>query len=157
ARQYPFFLKLDIRKYFDSIDHATLKELLARRFKDRRLLALLGRIIDSYQVAPGKGVPIGSLTSQHFANFYLGWCDRFLNERPAVPGYVRYMDDMALWADSPAQLTAVLQAVQPFLAGRLQLTVKPDPYINRTGGGMDFLGCRLFPTHQRLNPLSRRR
>jgi RNA-directed DNA polymerase len=157
ARRFPFFLKLDIRKYFDSIDHATLKEQLARRFKDRRLLALLERIIDSSGVAPGKGVPIGSLTSQHFANYYLGWCDRFVKEHQRVPDYVRYMDDMVLWADSRSELRAALAAVTSFLAERLQLTVKPQPYLNRTGGGMDYLGVRLFPTHQRLNRRSRRR
>ena len=157
ARRHPIFLKLDVRKYFDSIDQATLKHLLARRFKDGRLLALLGRIIDSYAVTPGKGVPIGSLTSQHFANFYLGWCDRFIKEERRVPGYVRYMDDMALWAGSTAELSSTLEAMRSFLAERLQLTVKPEPYLNRTGRGMDFLGCRLFPTHLRLNGRSRRR
>jgi hypothetical protein len=97
------------------------------------------------------------LTSQHFANSYLGWCDRFLKEQRRIPGYVRYMDDMALWSDSTAELSSTLQAVQAFLADRLQLTVKPHPYLNRTGRGMDFLGCRVFPTHQRLNARSRRR
>jgi RNA-directed DNA polymerase len=157
AARFPFFLKLDIRKYFDSICHETLKDLLQRRFKDRRLLMLLGKIIDSYSVAPGKGLPIGSLTSQHFANFYLGVCDRFVKEYCRIPGYVRYMDDMALWATSTAELRETQQAVTAFLAERLQLNVKPTPFINRTKRGMDFLGCRVFPTHQALNARSRRR
>jgi hypothetical protein len=106
---------------------------------------------------PGKGVPIGSLTSQHFANFYLGRCDRFIKEDRRILGYVRYMDDMALWADSTAELSSTLRAVRSFLDDRLQLTIKPEPYLNRTGRGMDFLGCRLFPTHQRLNARSRKR
>jgi RNA-directed DNA polymerase len=105
--------------------------------------------MDSSGVAPGKGVPIGSLTSQHFANYYLGWCDHFVKEHQRVPGYVRYRDDMVLWADSRSELRAALAAVTSFLAERLQLTVKPQPYLNRTGGGMDYLGVRLFPTHQR--------
>ena len=90
-------MKFDIRKYFDSIDHTILKALLSRRFKDRVLLQLFERIIDSYQVAPGKGVPIGSLTSQHFANFYLAGCDRLIKEDRLMPGFVRYMDDIAVW------------------------------------------------------------
>ena len=81
ARRYAFFLKLDIRKYFDSISHENCCARLARKFKDRRLLDLFDRIIASYESAPGRGVPIGSLTSQHFANFYLGWFDRFVKER----------------------------------------------------------------------------
>ena len=89
ARRYPWFLKLDIRKYFNSIDHEILLGLLARKFKDRRLLDLFGRIIASYEVAPGRGVPIGSLTSQHFANFYLGWLDRFVKEGLRAGGYVQ--------------------------------------------------------------------
>jgi hypothetical protein len=157
ARRFRFFLKLDVRKYFDSIDHVTLKALLARRFKDGRLLALLGRIIDGYTVTPGKGVPIGSLTSQHLANFYLGWCDRFIKEQRQIPGYVRYMDDLARWADSAAELSSALSAVRGFLADRLHLAVKPHPYVNRTGHGLDFLGCRVFPTHLRLSARSRRR
>jgi retron-type reverse transcriptase len=62
ARRHEFFLKLDIRKYFDSISHRVLRERLERRFKDQRLLDLFGRIIAGYQTAPGRGVPIGSLT-----------------------------------------------------------------------------------------------
>jgi RNA-directed DNA polymerase len=157
ARRFPFFLKLDIRRYFDSIDHATLKLLLARRFKDRALLALLGRIIDSYAVAPGKGLPIGSLTSQHFANFYLGWCDRFIKEKRRLPGYVRYMDDMIAWADTAAPLQAALPAIESWLAEELQLGVKAKPYRNRSAHGVDILGCRVFPTHQVLNRASQRR
>jgi retron-type reverse transcriptase len=68
ARRHPWFLKLDIRKYFDSVRHDTLLTLVAQKFKDRRLLEPFGRIIHSYEVAPGRGVPIGNLTSQHFAN-----------------------------------------------------------------------------------------
>jgi hypothetical protein len=157
ARQFPVFLKLDIRKYFDSIDHATLGRMLERRFKDQRLLRLFHRIIDGYAVAPGKGVPIGSLTSQHFANFYLGWFDRFVKERLRIPGYVRYMDDMALWSESADELKSALSAVRQFLGDELQLELKPVPYLNRSARGMDLLGCRMFPTHQVLNARSRRR
>lgn len=153
ARRHAFFLKLDVRRYFDSIDHGVLKELLARRFKDRRLLALLGRIIESYAVSAGKGLPIGSLTSQHFANFYLGRCDRFIKETCRTPGYVRYMDDMALWAASTAELRNCLKAVEQFLHDRLRLGLKA-PYLNRSAGGMALLGCRVFPRHQRLTPRS---
>lgn len=81
-RSHQWFLKLDVRKYFDSIDHCTLKALLARRFKDLRLLDIFARIIDSASVLPGNGLPIGNLTSQHFANFYLGHLDHFVFKKP---------------------------------------------------------------------------
>jgi retron-type reverse transcriptase len=157
ARRFPFFLKLDVRKYFDSVPHDRLRELLARRFKDPRLLELLGRIIGSFRGGLGRGLPIGSLTSQHLANFYLGWFDRFVKEGLRLRGYVRYMDDMALWADSKGELREALVAAEVFLREELGLTLKPTPYLNRTGHGMDFLGCRLYPGHLVLNRRSRRR
>ncbi|AMV24237.1 Reverse transcriptase (RNA-dependent DNA polymerase) [Gemmata sp. SH-PL17] len=157
ARCHPCFLKLDIRKYFDSIDHQTLNELLSRRFKNRGLLDLFGRIIAAHAASPGRGLPIGSLTSQHFANFYLGGCDRYVKEVLRRPGYVRYMDDMAVWADSSDTLRRTLVDIRAFLDVRLGLAVKPEPYINRTRHGLDFLGCRVLPTHLVLSARSRRR
>jgi hypothetical protein len=155
ARRYPFFLKLDIRKYFDSISHDRLLERLTRRFKDGRLLQLLGRIIWAFRGGLGRGLPIGSLTSQHFANYYLGWFDRFVKEELRLPGYVRYMDDMVLWAASTGFLQEALQAAQQFLKVELALECKPTPDLNRTAHGMDFLGCRIYPSHMTLNRRSR--
>ncbi len=110
ARRYPWFLKLDIRKYFNSIDHERLLWLLGRKFKDRRLLDLFGRIIASYEVTPGRGVPIGSLTSQHFANFYLAGLDRFVKEGLRAGGYVRYMDDFVVWDENRTRLADHVRA-----------------------------------------------
>jgi len=157
ARRFPFFLKLDIRKYFDSVPHDRLLELLARRFKDRPLLDLCARIVRSFRGGMGRGLPIGSLTSQHFANFYLGWFDRFVKERLRIRGYVRYMDDTALWADSKVELSEALRASEMFLRDELRLTLKPTPYVNRVEHGMNFLGCRLYRWHMILNRRSRRR
>jgi RNA-directed DNA polymerase len=151
ARRHPWFLKLDIRKYFDSIDHEVLLGLLARKFKDRRLLDLFGRTVDSYEVAPGRGVPIGSLTSQHFANFYLGWLDRFVKEDLRAGGYVRYMDDFVVWGENRTWLSIVRHRVAEFLERELSLGLKPEPYINRCRIGMDFLGNRVYPSHVTLN------
>jgi len=121
------------------------------------LLDLFGRIVRSFRGGMGRGLPIGSLTSQHFANFYLGWFDRFVKERMRVRGYVRYMDDMALWADSKAELTDALRAAEAYLRDELRLTLKPAPYVNRVEHGMEFLGCRLYRWHAVLNRRSRRR
>jgi hypothetical protein len=155
AGRFSSFLKIDIRKYFASISHSILISRLERLFKDHRLLSLLRRIIASFESSPGRGLPIGSLTSQHFANFYLGAVDRFVKQDLRVKGYVRYMDDSALWADTPRQLVGHLQAVAEYLHNELALTLKPSPYINRTGHGMDFLGCRVFPEHTTLSRRSR--
>lgn len=155
AGRFGTFLKLDVRKYFDSVPHDRLLGLLGRRFKDGRLLDLFERIVRSFRGALGRGLPIGALTSQHFANFYLGHFDRFVKETLRVEGYVRYMDDMALWADDEGRLKAALRDGEGYLRDELGLALKPTPYLNRTAHGMDFLGCRVFPHHMTLNRRSR--
>jgi hypothetical protein len=150
ARGHRWFLKMDIRKYFDSIHHETLRGLLARKFKDSVLLGLFDRIIGSYHTTPGRGLPIGNLTSQHFANFYLGSLDRFLKEELQREAYVRYMDDFVVWGGSGRELRAVCERVRVFLAAELKLELKANTAINRTAFGMDFLGYRLFPGTVRL-------
>jgi hypothetical protein len=155
ARQYGWFLKLDIRKYFDSVPHDRLLGRLAQRFKDRRLLELFARIVRSFRGNIGCGLPIGSLTSQHFANFYLGWFDRYAKEQLRIPGYVRYMDDMAFWSNDKEDLKRALSCGEVYLREELGLALKPSPYLNRTTHGMEFLGCRVFAHHRTLNRRSR--
>ena len=150
ARTHGWFLKMDIRKYFDSIDHETLRALLGRKFKDPELLRLVDRILASYQTAPGRGLPIGNLTSQHFANFYLAPLDRFLKEELRRGAYVRYMDDFVVWGESGRELRGVWERVRSFLTAELKLELKANTAINRTACGMDFLGYRLFPGTVRL-------
>lgn len=154
AGRFPFFLKLDARQYFASISHSILAARLRGLFKDPRLLDLFVRVIACYSTTPGRGLPIGSLTSQHFANFYLAAFDRFVKEGLRVAGYVRYMDDCVLWGDSTGRLKADLAEATVFLRDELCLDLKPG-YINRTSHGMDFLGCRVFSTHTTLNRRSR--
>jgi len=150
ARRFPYFLKLDIRKYFDSIPHERLLTRLARRIKDRRALDLFARVVGSFRGELGRGLPIGSLTSQHLANFYLGWFDREVKEQWRVPGYVRYMDDMGLLSTDRDELRRAEGKAAVWLREELGLEVKPTPYRNRTAAGMDFLGCRVFPDHVTL-------
>jgi RNA-directed DNA polymerase len=157
AHRFPFFLKLDIRKYFDSVSHEQLLARLHRRFKDDRLLELLERIVRSFRGATGRGLPIGSLTSQHFANFYLGWFDRVVKEQWRVPGYVRYMDDMIVWGHSTSAVRIAWRDSQAFLHDELALDLKATPYLNRSRQGVDFLGCRVYPHHLALNRSSRTR
>jgi retron-type reverse transcriptase len=157
ARKYPWHLKLDIRKYFDAIDHAVAMRLLTRVFKERDLLFLFEEIIDSYHAQPGKGVPIGNLISQHLANFYLGPLDRHIKETRRIKGYVRYMDDFILFAREQAVLKTELDNIRSFLKSELDLTLKGDIRLNRSRFGIPFLGFRIFPAHIRLNSRSRRR
>ncbi len=150
ARTQGWFLKMDIRKYFDSIHQGTLRTLLGRKFKDPLVLGVFDRILGSYHTAEGRGLPIGNLTSQHLANFYLGVIDRFIKEELRCPAYVRYMDDFVVWGASGGELREVCERVREFLSVELKLELKANTAINRTAFGMDFLGYRLFPGMVRL-------
>lgn len=154
--QYPWFCKLDIRKYFDSVDHALLMQLLSKRFKDKRLLSLFAIIINSYYATSGKGLPIGNLTSQYFANFFLAHADHYIKENVKVPAYVRYMDDMVFWGNNREELIAWRNCINTFLKDQLNLDLKPD-CINRSGKGLPFLGYVLFQNRVRLNKNSKKR
>ena len=154
ARSHDYFLKLDIRKYFDSVPHCELVDGLSRLFKDARLMRLFERIIRSFRSDQGCGLPIGSLMSQHFANHYLGLFDRFVKESLRVRGYVRYMDDFVLWGADSREMKNLSVACSSILKSTLRLTTKPS-CINRTTHGMDFLGCRIFPHVILLNRRSR--
>jgi retron-type reverse transcriptase len=153
-RSHPYYLKCDIQKYFASIDHAILKERLSGLFKDRPLLALLGTVIDAPAPGhePGKGLPIGNLTSQHFANLYLDELDHFVKESLRVKGYVRYMDDFVLFGASKEMLHQQLNSVRNLIRERLELTLKPSSIrIAPVDQGLAFLGFRVFPGSVRLD------
>ena len=154
ARKYPFYLQLDIRKYFQSVDHAILKALLLRKLKDRRLLDLLFDIIDAPYPgrSPGKGIPIGNLTSQHFANLYLSPLDHCVRQNLKPGGYLRYMDDLLLFGESKCRLNGYHSELTAFLGHRLALDVKSDGTLNApVAQGIGFLGVRVFPGLIRLD------
>jgi RNA-directed DNA polymerase len=155
-RRYQWYLKLDFRKYFDNLDHTVLKYQLANLFKDKLLLDIFDKIIDSYSVNPMKGVSIGNLTSQYFANHYLAAADHFAKENLKIPAYVRYMDDMILWHDDKAALLEAGHQFRKYTEGVLHLELKPF-CLNRNSKGLPFLGYRLFPDTVRLADRSKRR
>lgn len=100
--RYPeYFLRFDIRKFFDSIDHEVLKAKLKKIIFDPRLLNFLYMIIDSYHTEPGKGLPMGNQTSQWFAIYYLDRFDRKIKEEQRMKYYVRYMDDGLIMHPNP--------------------------------------------------------
>ena len=142
TKHYPYFLKLDMKKYFDSISHSKLTALLAAKFKDKALLNLFDRLLASYCVTEGRGLPIGNLTSQYFANFYLGFFDHYAKEKMQVKGYVRYMDDVLLFANTMQEIKDILHTAKRFLEGELLLTLKEET-IGKTANGVPFLGFLL--------------
>lgn len=157
SRQYAWYLKLDIRKYFDSIDHDITIRLLCRRFKDADLLILFMNILESYHTEPGKGVPIGNLISQHLANFYLGLFDHWIKEIGKIRGYLRYMDDFIVFGNEKDSLKQELGRIERFLKEELALELKNNIQLNRSDFGIPFLGFRVFPSAIRLTHRSKNR
>ena len=148
-----FYLKCDIRKYFETIDHGVLKVLLRRIFKDEKLIRLFDQVIDHAAPGadPGKGIPIGNLSSQHFANLYLGELDHHVKEVLRVEGFARYMDDFICFDDSKEQLHVVLEAIRTFTGEKLKLLLKEKVVrIAPVSEGVPFLGFRVFPNLIRL-------
>lgn len=138
-----YCLKIDISKFYPNINHKILKTLLMKKIKDRKVLELLFRIIDSY---PGeKGVPIGSYLSQYLANFYLTYFDHWLKEKMGVKYVVRYMDDIVIFHWSASYLHWLLDRMDDYLKNNLDLTIKPNWQVFPSNiRGVDFVGYRFF-------------
>jgi retron-type reverse transcriptase len=144
-RRWPWLVRVDVDGYFPSIDHGRLKDLLARCFKGNGFLALLGRIVDGGSTIPGRGLPIGALTSQHFANAYLDAADRFLLNHSAVRAELRYMDDIVWWCESRADCQTTLAELQAFLWEQRGLRLKPNVHIGLSRRGLAYCGFRIKP------------
>ena len=155
TRSNPWFLKLDIRKYFASIDHAILLGLIQRKIKDPHVISLCSIILANQNLSmgcsEGIGLPVGNLTSQFFANIYLNQLDHFIKQQLKYPAYVRYMDDFILFADDPQRLKNDLPVIRKFLASSLRLEIKDESVqLNRVSQGVPFLGYRVFPRLLRI-------
>lgn len=144
SRRFKYFLKLDMKKYFDSIPHSKLSLLLTCKFKDKALLHLFNKLIASYSVTEGWGVPIGNLTSQYFANFYLSFFDHYAKEKMNVRGYIRYMDDVLLFSDNLKDIKLIQKKAKNFLSCELDLTLKEE-IIGMVKNGIPFLGFLVKP------------
>lgn len=156
ARRYQWFAKLDVCKFFDSIHHEVLIAQLCRLFKDRELLVSFRNIIESYETQPLRGLPIGNLTSQYFANHYLSVADHYTKEQLQVPAMVRYMDDVLLFDHDKEQLANHVRQYTCFVEGSLRLSLHP-PVLNMTVRGVPFLGYVVYPNGLRLNGRSKHR
>lgn len=148
GRRYAYVLSTDVRRFFPNVDHAVLESILARVIPDRAMRDLVRIFVrhGAPECEPGRGLPIGNLTSQHFANLYLGELDHEAKDRLRVPGYVRYMDEVLLFADSKVELWRTFAGLRAFLRDRLRLEFKPEATrIAPVTEGFGFLGFRIFP------------
>jgi RNA-directed DNA polymerase len=167
ARKYRYVLQCDVEQFFPAIDHAVLQGELARYIADPNALRLADQILqsgagmlaDAYHMhwfsgdhlfAPlrPRGLPIGNLTSQFWANVYLNPFDHFVTRELRAPAYLRYVDDFLLFGDGKNTLWEWAAAIQTRL-GRFRVTLHP-PQVYPVETGIPFLGFRLYPTHRRL-------
>lgn len=138
-----YCLKVDINKFYPNVKHEILKRLLRKKFKDKDLLELLDKIIDS--TSSGKGVPIGSYLSQFLANFYLAYFDHWLKEEIKLQYVIRYMDDIVILHHSKAFLHWLKRRMDDYLWEELQLTIKDNWQVFPTAiRGIDYVGYRHF-------------
>ena len=141
-----YFLKCDIRKFFDNIDHEILKAKLEKVFTDERLLLFLFQIIDSYEKTPGKGLPLGNQTSQWFAIYYLDGFDRLIKEKMHIKYYSRYMDDCILVHKDKAYLRECLEVMRAYIEKELHLSFNEKTDIYPIKNGVDYLGWHFYMT-----------
>ena len=144
--------------FFDSIDHEILLRILRQYISDDRILRLLERIIRSFSTEPGKGLPLGNLTSQLFANIYLNELDQFMKHTLKARRYVRYADDFVILSESRERLEDLIPEIRGFLRERLVLELHPDKvFIKTFASGIDFLGWVHFLDHRVLRTTTKRR
>ena len=142
-RQNTWYLKCDIQKYFDNVNHNILLGQLGQKIKDREMINLIRKILKN--AGGQKGLPIGNLTSQFFANVYLNAFDHFVKEKLSQKYYIRYMDDFVVFSEHKTELIGLLGQFKDYLHG-LHLLIKPkSTLINSKHHGLPFLGTRIFP------------
>ncbi len=168
ARRYRYVLQVDMRQFFPSIDHAILRALLARKIHDPDVLWLIDRILESgaeihrddydmiyfpgddlFAVNRPRGLPIGNLTSQFWANVYLNPLDHFIKRTLRCRGYVRYVDDLLLFAKDKPTLWE-WQEVLRERAAALRITIHRGAHPRPVAEGIPFLGFTVFPERRHL-------
>ena len=151
-------LKCDVRKFFDSVDHLTLLQLVRHRVHDPRLMEVITNIINSLHRATGKGIPLGNVTSQLFSNIYLNELDQYIKRVLRVKHYIRYADDFVLLSRNRDYLENLIPEIERFLSDKLKLQLHPNKIeIRKARQGIDFLGYVIFPHHIVLRTKTKRR
>lgn len=153
-----YILKLDIKRFFDSIDHNILLFLMEKKIKDENVLWLIKEIIDSFSIRSNQGIPLGNITSQLFANIYLNELDYFIKHDLRIKYYIRYCDDFVILNNNKEYLEKLIPQINTFLKDNLKLSFHPDKIIIRKyHQGIDFLGYISFPYHRILRIKTKKR
>ncbi len=145
-----YTLKCDVRKFFESIDHAMLRRLIVNKISDPDLLWLVDSIFASFEKEKGKGLPLGNVTSQLFANVYLNEFDQFVKHVLKARHYFRYCDDFVIVRRDRYMLENDIESIRKFLKEQLSLDLHPHKVeIRKVRQGTDFLGYVTLP-HARI-------
>lgn len=145
-----YALKADIRHYFDTVDHEVLLGILGRRIKDRQVMELIKVILENHRTeTPGKGMPLGNLTSQFFANVYLAELDHYIKHVLRARFYLRYVDDFVIFSKDRNELECWGAHIRAFLSTHLRLALHPDKTkILPIRSGVPLVGFRVFRHHK---------
>ena len=153
-----YALKCDIRKFFDSISHQTLFELIKIEIHEENLLEIIWRVIGSFETIPGRGLPLGNVTSQLFANIYLNELDQWTKHTLKIRHYIRYCDDFLIIDKDRRKLLELISDIQKFVEKNLQLTLHPNKVkIRKVSQGIDFLGYVALPRYRVLRTKTKQR
>ncbi len=151
-------LKCDIRKFFANIDHDILKSILVKYIPDQNIIWLLNRVIDSFEVVPNKGLPLGNLTSQLFVNIYMNEFDQFVKHNLKQKYYIRYADDFVFLSDNRQELINITPKVKDYLGKKLTLEIHPNKIsLSTLASGVDYLGYINFPHYRILRAKTKKR
>ncbi|OGH15097.1 MAG: hypothetical protein A2860_00195 [Candidatus Levybacteria bacterium RIFCSPHIGHO2_01_FULL_37_33] len=140
--------EIDIKKFFASVDHKILLELIEKRIRDKDTLWLLREVIQSFksEIDQNRGIPLGNLTSQIFANIYLNELDKFIKHKLKIRYYLRYADDFLFLSSDKEFLRRHIDKLRSFLNNNLKLELHPDKIsLRRLEWGVDFLGYIVLP------------
>lgn len=152
-------LKCDIRKFFASIDQDILLKVVSKHIADPKIVILIKKVVESFHsTGPGKGLPLGNLTSQMLVNVYMNQFDQFVKHKLKTKYYIRYADDFVVLSRNKRWLEELIPQIGKFLREELKLTIHPDKlFIKTFASGVDFLGWVHFRDHRIFRTSSKRR
>jgi len=157
-----YYMHLDVKKYFQNINHCILKQILAKHIKQTDVLNLFNIIINSSVNSKElnqvvnlftksiKGLPIGNLTSQFLANLYLNELDQYIKHQLKIKHYIRYMDDFVVFGNNKANMLQWQKQIISFCSQKLQLSLHIKGGIKQYWEGLGFLGFKIYRKHKKL-------
>jgi len=147
-----YVLKADIKHYFPSVNHDILIKILKRKIRDRNVILLIRKILDTNSNYSGKGMPIGNMTSQFFANVYLNELDYFVKHKLKAKYYIRYVDDFVILDRNKENLIQIRNKIKKYLNKNLKIELHDDKsHIHPLFKGINFLGFRIFYYYKLLS------